>query len=86
MSSDESLKILLYKDVLQPSMRRIGKSLELGTNLCADKFDEVVKRLKKDIPEDKQAVPEPIILLPTLQGIALTNDDTPKNEMFYNGS
>lgn len=81
--SDKLLPII-YKDILQPSANRIGLSLYKATDNIMNRIENWCKKLSKDVPNERQQIPEPNISIPALESLMLNPDGTILNEMFYN--
>ncbi len=81
---NDKLFPLIYRDLLQPSAQRIGLSLYKVTDNLVNRVENWCKKLSKDVPNERQSIPEPNISIPALEGLMLNPDGTILNEMFYN--
>lgn len=94
----ELLKVITteaYKDVASPIAKQIGSTLQevaklilspvyYPTKLLNTRIENWFERISKEIPTDNLIEAAPNISIPTMQALALNQDDTLIGEMFYN--
>lgn len=84
-----------YKDVASPIAKQIGSTLQevaklilspvyYPTKLLNTRIENWFERISKEIPTDNLIEAAPNISIPTMQALALNQDDTLIGEMFYN--
>lgn len=85
----------IYKDIAQPIAKQAGVALgEVGklvfspiyypTNYLNDRMEKWFARIKDNVPKENRIEAKPYITIPTLQNLALHNDETLLGEMFFN--
>lgn len=94
----ELLKVITteaYKDVASPIAKQIGSTLQevaklilspvyYPTKLLNTRIENWFERISKEIPTDNLIEAAPNISIPTMQALALNQDDTLLGEMFFN--
>lgn len=94
----ELLKVITteaYKDVASPIAKQIGSTLQevaklilspvyYPTKLLNTRIENWFEKISKEIPTDNLIEADPNISIPTMQALALNQDDTLIGEMFYN--
>lgn len=95
MSIKENIVTEVYKDVISPIAKQIGSTtgevaklilapIYQPTKLLNNRIDKCFERISKKVPKDKLMEAAPNISIPTIQGLALNQDDTLIGEMFFN--
>lgn len=85
----------IYKDALQPTAKQIGEALEevsktarlllAPLSLCGvgfDRFQKWCDRIRNNVKEENIQSPTPNILIPTINGLSVNQDETLLGEMF----
>ena len=84
-----------YKDVASPIAKQIGSTLQevaklilspvyYPTKLLNTRIENWFDRITKEIPKENLVEAAPNISIPTMQALALNQDDTLLGEMFFN--
>ena len=87
----------VYKDALSPAMKQIGKSLESVAKtsrfllapidyLAAqhDRWERYLKKVSEKVQEENLVEGHPQIVIPTLEGLSLTYENSLLSELFIN--
>lgn len=87
----------VYKDALSPAMKQIGKSLESVAKtsrfllapldyLAAqhDRWERYLKKVSEKVKDENLVEGHPQIVIPTLEGLSLTYENTLLSELFIN--
>lgn len=85
----------VYKDILQPTAQQAGVTLgEVAKLILAPfyhsaktlnaRFEKWATRIENDVSKDNRIKAQPNIVIPTLQNLALHQDETLLGEMFFN--
>nr|WP_294873530.1 Abi-alpha family protein [uncultured Pedobacter sp.] len=87
----------IYEDALSPAMKQIGKSLESVAKtsrfllapfdyLAAqhDRWERYLKKVSEKVKEEDLIEGHPQIVIPTLEGLSLTYENTLLSELFIN--
>lgn len=87
----------VYEDALSPAMKQIGKSLESVAKtsrfllapidyLAAqhDRWERYLKKVSEKVKEENLIEGHPQIVIPTLEGLSLTYENTLLSELFIN--
>lgn len=95
MGFKENITTEVYNDVVSPIAKQIGSTLgEVAkfiltpiyqpTKLLNNRIEKWFERISNEIPKESLIEASPNISIPTMQGLALNQDDTLIGEMFYN--
>lgn len=85
----------VYKDVASPIAKQIGSTLEqvaklvlspiyYPTKLLNTRIENWFERINNEVPKENLVEAVPNITIPTLQALAINQDETLIGEMFYN--
>ncbi|MGN6439061.1 MAG: DUF4393 domain-containing protein [Agriterribacter sp.] len=87
----------VYEDALSPAMKQIGKSLESVAKtsrfllapfeyLAAqhDRWERHLKKVSEKVPEENLIEGQPQIVIPTLEGLSLAQENSLLSELFIN--
>ena len=93
--SNEKIKTEIYKDLLQPSIREIGKTLHSVTKTARfvfagidylaakqDRWQNFLKNVSSRVEEENLIEAHPQIVGPIIEGMIYTDDETLIGEMF----
>ena len=92
---NENLALEIYKDIAQPIARQagitlneVGKFVFLPIFLSAKHFNNRMQKwfekIENNVPKQNRIEAKPHITIPTLQNLALHDDETLLGEMFFN--
>ncbi|MGX3043729.1 Abi-alpha family protein [Helicobacter sp. T3_23-1056] len=92
---NENPMLEIYKDIAQPIARQAGITLnEVGklifspiyypTKYLNDRIQKWFERIENNVPKQNRIEAKPYITIPTLQNLALHDDETLLGEMFFN--
>lgn len=92
---NEKLTLEIYKDIAQPIARQAGIMLdEVGklifssiyypTKCLNDRMQKWFEKIQNNVQKQNRIEAKPHITIPTLQNLALHDDDTLLGEMFFN--
>lgn len=92
---NEKLVLEVYKDIAQPIAKQVGVALgEVGklifspiyypTKHLNHRIEKWFERIENNVPKENRSEAMPNITIPTLQNLALHDDDALLGEMFLN--
>lgn len=95
MKNEKLMLDKAYNDILQPIAKQVGITLgEVGklilspiyypTKYFNNRIEKWFERIENNVPKENRIEAMPSITIPTLQNLALHDDDTLLGEMFFN--